>query len=538
MAHTTAAARAEAEKLLGRTLGRYTLVELIGLGGMGTVYRARQAQADRDVAVKVVAGPLADRPAFMRRFVQEARAGAQLQHPHILPIYDVCADSQPPYLVMPYLPGGTLARRIAAAPGGLPPADVMRVTTQIASALDYLHQRGIVHRDLKPGNILFDADNNAYLCDFGIARLVDQEGRAGAVAGTREYRAPEVAAGQPATPASDIYALGMVVFEMLTGRRADPLAGCPGGLSPLNPRCWQPDLPPGVGVVLQQALDPEPEARPARASALAAALAHAFKMAAPLPPTPSQQDSPAAPEGVPPDTSEAPAGMHYGASVEEIAHIPLWTAHRFAPEGRAAIGRPHSLSELLDGPPSEIEEIALPANDEPARSEGADPSARSAGVLVISFDDLPGTPPSDEPFVPEMWGPRPDRPGMPPDEAEHDQPDGPDVFDLPPLWDGPDTDPNPPTPPWVPLDFEDEPPMPSPRPVEAIPAAEPEPQAAPPRPLTALAEHYAVTRRHRPALGFTPRQQLTVTAVTALLALAMLLLFVLVMASLGTPPAA
>ncbi|GAB4480851.1 MAG: hypothetical protein Kow00124_28010 [Anaerolineae bacterium] len=525
MAHTTAAARAGAEKLLGRTLGRYTLVELIGLGGMGTVYRARQAQAARDVAIKVVAGPLADRPAFMRRFVQEAQAGAQLQHPHILPIYDVCADSQPPYLVMPYLPGGTLARRIAAAPGGLPPAEVVRVTTQIASALDYLHQRGIVHRDLKPGNILFDADGNAYLGDFGIARLVDQEGGAGAAPGTREYRAPEVAAGDPATPASDIYALGMVAFEMLTGRRADPQMMCSGGLSPLNPRCWRPDLPPGVGVVLQQALDPEPGGRPARASALAAALSHAFKMAGPPPAAPLPEALPAA--SAAPPQEDAPA--------EAVGPIPLWTTHRFTPAGRARTDRPHSLSELLDAPPpEELAEIAPPADEEPPAGGAAPPPDE---VLSISFDDLPETPPSDEPFMPEGWGPPLDWLAAPEDEA------GPDeigLLDVPPPWDGPDTDPNPPTPPWVPLDFEDEPPMPPPRPVEAHTPTEPEPepQAAPPRPAAALAEHFAVTRRHRPALGLTPQEQLTVTAVTALLALALIVLFALVMSSLGIPPAA
>ncbi len=279
---------------MGNRLGQYELVEEIGRGGMAVVYRARQPHADRDVAVKVISPDYARYPSVIRRFEGEARAAARLQHPHILPVYDVGVERGQPYLVMAYTPGGTLSKRLAALPRraegdpsdpripvGMPLATVVRLTAQIATALDYAHAHGVVHCDVKPGNVLLDEQGFAYLADFGIARLAsDVPELDGHTPGTYAYMAPEVAAGDAPGPASDVYALGIMVFEMLTGcrpyeahdrRSVVEMAG----RAPPDLLALRPDLPPGVRVVVSQALSPQPESRPAHAGSLALALARA-----------------------------------------------------------------------------------------------------------------------------------------------------------------------------------------------------------------------------------------------------------------------
>lgn len=248
---------------------------------MGIVYRARQPSVGRDVAIKLIGAPYAHHPAFLSRFEREAQALAHLQHPHILPVYDVGVAAGQPYLVMAYLTGGTLARRIAAHPEGLPLEEVVRLTAQIAAALDHAHRAGIVHCDLKPGNVLLDGTGNAYLADFGLARMAQEAGLNGRrQPGTPPYMAPEVAAGAAPSPASDIYALALIVFEMLCGRRPfEDKEVAPQGERPLadptDVRRWRPDLPRGVAVVVKQVLNAGPEARPPQAMALAHALARA-----------------------------------------------------------------------------------------------------------------------------------------------------------------------------------------------------------------------------------------------------------------------
>jgi serine/threonine-protein kinase len=272
---------------------------------MAVVYRARQARAGRDVAIKVIPPPYASYPSVVQRFENEARAAARLQHPHILPVYDVGVEGGRPYMVMAYLTGGTLRHRlvqaikdaggalpdldapdtqtdIALPVAGLPLNEVICLTYEIASALDYAHAHGIIHRDVKPGNVLLDGQGHAYLSDFGIAQLGDAapEGRS-ETPGTFAYMAPEVALGEAATPASDIYALGVVVFEMLTGQRPyeahDRESIIAAHERPIRPdlRVLRPDLPPGVRVAVMQALARSPESRPAHAGSLALALSRA-----------------------------------------------------------------------------------------------------------------------------------------------------------------------------------------------------------------------------------------------------------------------
>jgi ligand-binding sensor domain-containing protein/tRNA A-37 threonylcarbamoyl transferase component Bud32 len=203
----------------GQTLGAYRIVNQIGQGGMATVYKAYHAAMDRYVAVKVLPKQFAESSEFMGRFQQEARTIANLEHPHILPVYDYGAHDNIPYFVMRYLDTGTLKDRIKAGPISLAEAD--RLFTQLADALGYAHERGVIHRDIKPSNALVDSRGGLFLTDFGIAKLTEgaaQFTATGAITGTPAYMSPEQAQGEKIDHRSDIYSLGIVLYEMVTGR--------------------------------------------------------------------------------------------------------------------------------------------------------------------------------------------------------------------------------------------------------------------------------------------------------------------------------
>ncbi|PJF32087.1 MAG: hypothetical protein CUN51_00210 [Candidatus Thermofonsia Clade 1 bacterium] len=269
--------------LVGKTLGSYTLNALIGRGGMATVYRARQQTVNREVAIKVMnerAEP--DSPEY-QRFVREVQIIANLEHLHILPIYDYGQVEGFPYIVMRYLEGGSLNSRIRAKTLTL--ADVERLTSQIASALDYAHAKGVIHRDMKPHNVLLDAQGNAYLCDFGIAKLTGSQGltRTGEAVGTPSYMSPEQWQGLLITPQSDIYALGAMLFEMLTGeppfQAENVFSLMYKHLNDLPPLlgAYRTDLPPAVDSVIQRALAKLPADRFGTANALAQAFSEALR---------------------------------------------------------------------------------------------------------------------------------------------------------------------------------------------------------------------------------------------------------------------
>jgi serine/threonine protein kinase len=205
--------------MLDEHLGPYELIEELGLGGMATVYRAYQRTMDRHVAIKVIHHTLASDATWLERFQREARLIARLEHPHILPVYDFDGRHRPPYIVMRYVSGGTLREVIQRARLALP--DLTRLLEQIAAALDYAHRQGIIHRDVKPSNIIFDADGNAFLSDFGVARFTTEATltASGVAVGTPTYMSPEQVEGRSDVgPAADIYALGLVAFELLTGQ--------------------------------------------------------------------------------------------------------------------------------------------------------------------------------------------------------------------------------------------------------------------------------------------------------------------------------
>src|SRR5687768_1458399 len=197
---------------------RYAVVNMIGVGGMASIWAADDEVLRRRVAIKVLAEQFAEQPKFVSRFEREARTAALLSgHPHVVTIYDVGEQAGRPFIVMEYLAGGTLAERMA---GSRPSRqDVLEWLRQAASALDHAHEKGVVHRDVKPRNLLFDDRGRLVVADFGIARAAFEEALtvSGELLGTAAYISPEQALGQPATPASDRYAFAVVAFEALTG---------------------------------------------------------------------------------------------------------------------------------------------------------------------------------------------------------------------------------------------------------------------------------------------------------------------------------
>jgi serine/threonine protein kinase/tetratricopeptide (TPR) repeat protein len=199
-------------------VGRYRLESLIGKGGMAEVYRATDTRLDRTVAIKMVLPALVSQQAFLERFLREARLVAALEHPNILPIYDFGEEDGAPYLVTPLMTGGTLAQQIGAS--GLSPALVVNHVAQLAGSLDTAHEAGILHRDVKPGNVLMDRNARPVLADFGLARVAGAASdltATGIMVGTPLYMAPELAQGADASASSDLYALGVLAYQMLCG---------------------------------------------------------------------------------------------------------------------------------------------------------------------------------------------------------------------------------------------------------------------------------------------------------------------------------
>ena len=210
------------EDLSGRTIRGYALLERLGAGGFGVVYRAEQPGIGRAVAIKIILPQYANLPEFIRRFESEAQIIARLEHPHIVPLHDFWREPGGAYLVMRYVPGGTLLSMLQRGPLLLDTC--AGLLEQIGAALGVAHRAGIVHRDLKPSNILLDNDGNAYLADFGIAKdlgnadLADHT-QPGAILGSPAYLSPEQIRDEPITPRCDIYSLGIILYELLAGAK-------------------------------------------------------------------------------------------------------------------------------------------------------------------------------------------------------------------------------------------------------------------------------------------------------------------------------
>jgi len=297
----------------GRVLGgRYRLRSLLAVGGMGVVWAAEDAVLGREVAVKVLGDALAgDRRAALR-LRREARAAGRLVHPAIARVLDLGEDAGRPYLVMELLHGESLAARLARA-GPLAPAEAVRVVAAAADGLEVAHRAGIVHRDVKPGNVFVTGDGDVKLLDFGIASVANEAALTGGdLLGTAAYLAPERVLGHDATPAADVYALGVLLYELLAGR--PPFAGDSGpalAMAHVHARPAPlggvaPRVPPALAAACERALAKDPAARPPSAAAVAALL-RSTVAAGPAPRHPVPADAGAAtPVHPPPPVLGAP----------------------------------------------------------------------------------------------------------------------------------------------------------------------------------------------------------------------------------------
>ncbi|MBN1992372.1 MAG: protein kinase [Anaerolineae bacterium] len=274
--------------MIGRNLGNYRLIEQIGIGGMATVYKAYDPDTDRYVAVKILPEHFSQDPKFRQRFEREAKAIAKLEHIHILPLFTYGEDNGIAYMVMRYLEAGSLTDRMKK--GALSLTEASRLLSQIAAALDYAHAHGVLHRDVKPSNVLLDSSGNAFLMDFGIAKMVastlDLTG--GGILGTPAYMSPEQCRGNTElTPASDQYSLGIILYEMVTGRppfqAETPIALIHMQLNdPLPlPRQVRPELSEEIERVVLKALTKDPNLRFRTCGDMVAAFARAVAKISP-----------------------------------------------------------------------------------------------------------------------------------------------------------------------------------------------------------------------------------------------------------------
>ena len=279
----------------GSTLGRFQIVSPLGQGGMATVYKAFQPALERYVALKLLRAGVVDDPEQRERFDREATAIARLRHPSIVQVFDFDSVEGQSFLVMEFIDGGTLKEKLTqlvSAGQRLPRGDVSRIIGEIADALDTAHHLGIVHRDVKPSNVLLSRSGRAIMSDFGIARILasSQQTQTGVGVGTPEYMSPEQGEGQPVDQRSDIYSLGVMAYELLTGRvpfRADtPLAVVLAHVrDPLPlPSAIDPSIGPEVEGVLLKAMAKTPSERYASAGDFAHALASALAGVTATPP--------------------------------------------------------------------------------------------------------------------------------------------------------------------------------------------------------------------------------------------------------------
>jgi serine/threonine protein kinase len=271
---------------------RYKLEHRLGVGGMSTVQLAFDTKLERYVAVKLLAEHLAEDPSFVSRFRREALAAARLVHPNVVQVFDFGLDEETGrnFIVMEHVDGQSCAE-ILRDQGARPPAEAVSILVQACKGLDYAHRNGVVHRDVKPGNLLRSHEGVVKLADFGIAKAAEDSEitKAGSVLGTAAYLSPEQARGEKAGPPADLYALGVVSYQLLTGRlpydaaSLTDLARMQEASAPHSPSDVNPDVPRALGAAVMRALDPLPEGRYEGALEMADALEAGLEGIAPDP---------------------------------------------------------------------------------------------------------------------------------------------------------------------------------------------------------------------------------------------------------------
>ena len=391
------------EDITGKQLNQYQIVTPLGEGGMAAVYKAYQPSMERYVALKILPRQLALDPMFMGRFEQEAKLIASLQHPHILPVFDYGQADGYTYIVMPFVESGTLSDLFQGEP--LPFDQIRNITVQVGDALDYAHSRGIVHRDIKPSNILIDERGNCLLADFGIAKMVEgtaQFTQTGGIIGTPAYMSPEQGLGTRLDGRSDIYSLGVILYEMATGHppysAETPMAIVLKHIhDPLPPpRSVNPQISEGLEGIILKALAKNRDERYATcgdlvraiqslripkmetpATLIEAAPAVTATLVEPAGPEPASEMEQFAPQTAAPDLtppSKAPG-----------ADRPGWFLWAIAGAGVLGLGLIVILGGLLIGAIINRNKQAVPELTIPASAEAAletHPSATDAAVLV------------------------------------------------------------------------------------------------------------------------------------------------------------
>jgi serine/threonine protein kinase len=311
----------------GTAFGGHRIESVVGRGGMGVVYRATQLDLGRSVALKVISPDLFEDAAMRARFGREARAAARIDHPNVIPIHYAGEEAGMPYIAMRCVDGEDL-RSLVRRTGRLDLHAAMAVTAQVASALDAIHANGIVHRDVKPANILLTAGGHVYVGDFGLAKHTLSLGgttRAGQWVGTLDYVAPEQIRGRPVDARSDVYALGGVLFWMVTGQVPFERPGDEAKLwahlsePPPVPTDLVPGLPPAIDAVVARALAKDPEDRFPSAGGLARAVAAAIGEPAPAEVATVTSVSPASPPSESPSRALVAAAAVTGALVLLLA---------------------------------------------------------------------------------------------------------------------------------------------------------------------------------------------------------------------------
>lgn len=433
--------------LTGKTLGQYAISRQLGQGGMATVYLAEQTSIGRQVALKIMPAYFMHDPTFLERFNQEVQVIAKLQHPRILPVYDFGEFEGQPYIVMAYMSGGTLSDRIKQD-GPMPLDEVVQIVKQIAEGLDHAHKAGIIHRDFKPSNVLLDDSGNAYLADFGIAKVSESTAQltGSGIVGTPTYMAPEMADQGVVSPSIDIYALGVTIYEMLTGQY--PYVGD----TPLrvmmahvnNPipdvLATRPNLPVGVSEVLRRAMAKNPGARYTTAAELVAAL-EAAASGQPVPALPADiyealtedisgeelAEQKAAPQIPTPMAAQTP-GIAHAPTIQEK---PEAERRKFPVAAVVGIGVLLCVglavvlaivggSKLFGPRAAQANTPTVRPTDIPAEETGPEVQPEEPAepeVLVITATSKPGQPPPTDPPPPSDTPRSPDTPTPKPEDA-------------------------------------------------------------------------------------------------------------------------
>ncbi|MFB7674177.1 protein kinase [Kitasatospora purpeofusca] len=415
--------------MIGRALnGRYELVEILGVGGMATVWRGVDHVLGRQVAVKVLNGGLADDPRFAERFGREAQHAAMLVHPRIAMVFDSGLDQGSPYIVMELVQGRSLAVLLAQRPG-LPVEQAVGIAAAVCEGLAHAHAAGLVHRDIKPGNIMITHDGGVKVVDFGIARAGSSHNltQTASVLGTAAYLSPEQATASPVDGRTDLYAVGCVLTEMLTG--APPFeAETPVAIAykhvgelPLPPSVRRPGLPPALDAAVLRLLAKHPADRPADAAAARAELLACVPGLVPADPT-TELLAAAFPQAAPPPadqrhTTLLPPQPAPPAATSVMAPIPAAAPFPAAEPVRESRRRPIVFGALGLAGAAGAAMLALTAFDDPAKPAVA-PSARPTTTAPVTPAPTPTQAPAP---TPTATAPSPTPSAAPTTQPPHNQ---------------------------------------------------------------------------------------------------------------------